>query len=390
MHITPIFRVFDYAKTIEFYINFLGCTLNWEHHPENTPFYLQVTLRDLPFHLSEHHGDCSPGGKFVINDFVGLAHYHQSLLEKNYPYNRPGLERIEWAPDTLEMEVIDPFNNRIIFTEKVKNFNSISPSALSLLFLKSHTQIPFISEAVHLIGAPKETPEMNTIFWARVLHFETRYWSIDQLLQQTGITNILEISSGYSFRGLDMATNQAVHYIDTDLEAVISHKQQLVNTLKKELKGHLQLSALNALDEARFEELVRSFPAGPVAIVNEGLLMYLNTSEKQQLCAIIHKILKQRGGCWITADIYIPSPIDSKSFLTTQQQAFFAAHNIEENKFASFEAAAALFHEAGFDIAQTATVPPEKLTALEHFPAEVMEGRPRPAAFRTTWMLTVK
>lgn len=127
MQVIPIFRVFDYAKTIEFYVDWLGCTINWEHRPDNSPFYMQVSLRGLPIDLSEHHGECSPGGKFTISAFEGLTDYHASLLAKNYTYNRPGLERIEWAPDTLEMTVTDPFNNHIGFTEKVK----VRPSEIS-------------------------------------------------------------------------------------------------------------------------------------------------------------------------------------------------------------------------------------------------------------------
>jgi len=114
----PVFRVFDYAKTIEFYVNWLGCTIQFEHRPENTPFYLRMSLQDVVFDLSEHHGECAPGGRFTIEGFKGLEAYHRQLIDKKYTYNRPGLERVEWDPATLEVTVIDPFYNRIIFNEK--------------------------------------------------------------------------------------------------------------------------------------------------------------------------------------------------------------------------------------------------------------------------------
>jgi len=370
MQIIPVFRVFDYNKTIEFYVNWLGCSITWEHRPENSPFYLRMSLRGLPFDLSEHHGECSPGARFSIADFEGLQQYHASLLSKNYPYNRPGLERVEWAPDTLEMTVTDPFSNRIIFNEKVKDFNTISPSAIALLFTKSHTQIPYMKEAANLLHALPDNTEKTPMFHARVQHFEERYYSIDHRLQSTGITNILELSSGYSFRGLDMATHKAVHYIDTDLEDVISRKQQFVQQLQQApLKGQLELKALNALDTKQFEAILHSFPEGPVAIVNEGLLMYLNMEEKKLLAATIHSILEKRGGCWITADIYIPSPPDAKQAYTQRQQRFLNAHKVEENKFASFEAAESFFEEAGFMIFKD---PTEEIR------------------FRDTWLLKTK
>lgn len=370
MQLIPVFRVFDYNKTIEFYVNWLGCTIEWEYRPENSPFYMRMSLRGLLFDLSEHHGECSPGGRFSIADFEGLKKYHEELLLKNYPYNRPGLERVEWASDTLEMTVTDPFSNRIIFNEKVKDFNTVSPSATALLFIKSFTQIPFMKEVADLISAPAGDAEKSPFFHAKVQHFETRYYSINHMLEPTGITNILELSSGYSFRGLDMAGKKAVHYIDTDLEDVISRKKQFIDRLQQTpLQGYLELKALNVLDEQAFEAIVRSFPAGPVAIVNEGLLMYLNMDEKKQLLAIIHKILTIRGGCWITADIYIPSPLDSKQYHSERQQRFLDFHKVEENKFASFEAAANIFEDAGFTITKSAS-------------DEIK--------FRDTWLLKIK
>lgn len=116
--VKPILRIFDYPKTIEFYINWLGFQIDWEHKPEATPVYLQVSLRDVILHLSEHHGDCSPGARIFIEGFEDLTGYHQTLLDKNYKYNRPGLERPFYDPSALEMTVTDPFGNRLTFVER--------------------------------------------------------------------------------------------------------------------------------------------------------------------------------------------------------------------------------------------------------------------------------
>ncbi|MBN9297406.1 MAG: VOC family protein [Filimonas sp.] len=117
--VIPVLRAFDYAKLKEFYVDWLGFTINWEHKPDNAPFYLQVSLRGGLIELSEHHGDCSPGAKVFFRNFEGLEAFHASLRAKNYTYNRPGLERVEWSPNTLEMTVIDPFHNQVIFNEEV-------------------------------------------------------------------------------------------------------------------------------------------------------------------------------------------------------------------------------------------------------------------------------
>jgi len=105
----PIFRIFDYKKTIEFYRDWLGFKIDWEDKPSNSPIYMQVSLQGIVLHLSEHHGDCSPGARILIEDFEGLEDYHKALLEKKYQYMNPGIGKTPWNPETLCMEVIDPF-----------------------------------------------------------------------------------------------------------------------------------------------------------------------------------------------------------------------------------------------------------------------------------------
>ena len=36
MQVIPVLRVFDYSKAIEFSVDWLGCTINWEYQPENS------------------------------------------------------------------------------------------------------------------------------------------------------------------------------------------------------------------------------------------------------------------------------------------------------------------------------------------------------------------
>ena len=115
--VIPVFRVFNYEKIIEFYVDWLGFGIDWEHRPEGSPFYLQASLRGAIIDLSEHHGECSPGGRVSIVGFEGLEAYHRQLLAKEYKYMKPGLERVPWKENSLSVTVIDPFYNRIIFNE---------------------------------------------------------------------------------------------------------------------------------------------------------------------------------------------------------------------------------------------------------------------------------
>ena len=256
-----------------------------------------------------------------------------------------------------------------------RNYNTISPSAKSLLLMKGHTNIPFARQTAELIVHPdKFNPDFNNknmTFWARVLHFENRYWTIDQLLADLPIKNILELSSGFSFRGLETIKKKGFYYIDTDLPDVIAIKKHIMTFLSKNslnTEGKLEILPLNALDQRQFHEIVTHFPDGEIAIVNEGLLMYLDTIEKEKLCAIIHKILKERGGYWITADIYLKKQIDKLDLnIDSKTQRFFEQHQIENNNFDSFEDAKTFFKRMGFRIDKEADIKSSKLSSLKYF-----------------------
>lgn len=115
--IIPVLRIFDYDKAVEFYVKWLGFTIDWEHRFEdNTPIYMQVSMGGIILHLSEHHGDCSPGANVFI-ECEGLKAYHETLIAKKYKYNRPGLEETFYG--TWAVTVNDPFYNKIIFNEQL-------------------------------------------------------------------------------------------------------------------------------------------------------------------------------------------------------------------------------------------------------------------------------
>jgi catechol 2,3-dioxygenase-like lactoylglutathione lyase family enzyme len=112
--IVPIFRIFSLEKAREFYLDFLGCKVDWEHRFEpDAPVFMRVSRGDLVLHLSEHHGDGTPGSIAYVY-MTGVADLHRELIEKTYRYNRPGLQQ-DWG--RTELTVTDPFNNRITFGE---------------------------------------------------------------------------------------------------------------------------------------------------------------------------------------------------------------------------------------------------------------------------------
>lgn len=262
-----------------------------------------------------------------------------------------------------------------------RNYNTISPSAKSLLLMKGLTNIPYARQAADiLISQENYKPDYKKRdfnFWARVVHFENRYWSINQLLADLTVKNIIELSSGFSFRGLQTIKEDGFYYIDTDLPEVIDLKNIFIKTLRdndNSEKSKLETIPLNALDEREFEKAANHFPGGKIVIVNEGLLMYLDNREKEILCRNIHKILKKHGGYWITADIYVKNKGMTDIIDDERQRKFFEQHNIEENKFESFEAAKLFFNKVGFEIEKEAVFDHTKLSSLKYLLENANKG----------------
>jgi uncharacterized glyoxalase superfamily protein PhnB len=111
--VTPILRMFDERKAREFYVDFLGFTVDWEHRFEpDLPLYLQVSRDGMVLHLSEHHGDACPGAAMRIqtSDIDAL---HVELTDKKYCYARPQVDDTPWG--SREMSIKDPFGNRLTF-----------------------------------------------------------------------------------------------------------------------------------------------------------------------------------------------------------------------------------------------------------------------------------
>lgn len=114
--VVPVLRMFDIARTRQFYLEFLGFRVDWEHRYEpELPLYMQISLGNVRLHLSEHYGDVSPGAKVFINMEKGLSQYREALLAKRAGFARPHLVDESWGATT--MTVHDPSFNRLVFSQ---------------------------------------------------------------------------------------------------------------------------------------------------------------------------------------------------------------------------------------------------------------------------------
>ncbi|MCW2528996.1 MAG: putative glyoxalase [Pseudonocardiales bacterium] len=122
----PILRTFPGEEARRFYVTFLGFTVDWEHRfGEGMPLYQQVSRDGCVLHLSEHHGDATPGSavRVQISDTRRLQ--RELAASTIYPL-RIGIESEPWGDD---LAVPDPFGNRIIFHTPRTTSDEPSPHA---------------------------------------------------------------------------------------------------------------------------------------------------------------------------------------------------------------------------------------------------------------------
>lgn len=112
----PALRIFDVGLAKSFYLQWLGCRLDWEYRPESGgPSIMEVSRDKAVLQLTEHYGDGSPCAKVFIG-IDDLEELHQEIIERPNPFMMPGVEAAEWCAKF--MTVIDPFGNRLVSAEK--------------------------------------------------------------------------------------------------------------------------------------------------------------------------------------------------------------------------------------------------------------------------------
>lgn len=110
--VTPQLRMTNWQRTRAFYVDGLGFAVEWEHRFEpGLPVFAKVVRDGLALFLTEHAGDCEPGGAaYIVVDNV------DALFVEITPRGITPCEPPEDAPwGAREMLLIDPDGNRLRF-----------------------------------------------------------------------------------------------------------------------------------------------------------------------------------------------------------------------------------------------------------------------------------
>lgn len=110
--VTPQLRMTNWERSRAFYVDGLGFAVDWEHRFEpGFPIFAKITRDGLSLFLTEHTGDCEPGGAayILVEDVDAL--YREITARGIEPREAP--EDAPWGG--REMLVVDPDFNRLRF-----------------------------------------------------------------------------------------------------------------------------------------------------------------------------------------------------------------------------------------------------------------------------------
>ena len=114
----PTFGIQDYQIAIDFYVDYLGFKIDWEHRFGPTePIYMQISKNGLILHLSENKRFHSKAIVFV--ETTKLKEFHKELQDENPAKQLPEILQTNWK--TLQLEITDPFGNLLRFNENISN-----------------------------------------------------------------------------------------------------------------------------------------------------------------------------------------------------------------------------------------------------------------------------
>lgn len=113
--VIPQLRMTEAARSLAFYVEKLGFAVDWEHRfGEGYPLFVQITRQGQTLFLTEHAGDCEPGGAvyFRVPDVDAcFADFQSRGAELSVaPADTP------WG--TRELLIRDPDGNRLRFASE--------------------------------------------------------------------------------------------------------------------------------------------------------------------------------------------------------------------------------------------------------------------------------
>ncbi len=142
------------------------------------------------------------------------------------------------------------------------------------------------------------SPEQMT---ANMILVETRWRTCAAIAEKTGCKTIVDLPCGYTPRAKAIS-QKGIAYYGLDLPAAIREAEPAILSMIDEDKRSLvHFCGVDATNGESLKAALKD-AEDPLCITTEGLLMYFTDFEVGALCDNIRMLLREHGGCWLTAD----------------------------------------------------------------------------------------
>ena len=191
--------------------------------------------------------------------------------------------------------------------ELYERANPVSKTAITTLAQRAAAGYEKAAEILKRLDVDMEYYKNSAVADERIrnvgiLIHELRHVAMNRTIEETGIDNIFDLPCGYSQRVFEML-ELGKTYVGGDLPAVINSFVPVVNEmLTDEEKKKVAFKVTDVTSYESLEKAVEHID-GPVCIPMEGLTVYLNKEEKTRLISNMKRLLTQKGGCWLAADV---------------------------------------------------------------------------------------
>ena len=191
--------------------------------------------------------------------------------------------------------------------ELYEKTNPVSKTAVATLFQLAAAGYEKSAEIAKGLGFQKkeyawslgDRDELEKI--CMVANRESRYVALNNVALESGCSIIYDLPCGFVHRAFEMA-DKGKTYVGGDLPEVIRSLRPVVGSmLSPDQKRKVRFSEVDVTNYQSVDDALKGLE-GPVCVCTEGLFVYLNPSDKQTVIENIHRLLKKRGGCWITVD----------------------------------------------------------------------------------------
>lgn len=113
----PVLRMLDETKSREFYIDFLGYNVDWEHRfndDPSSPLYMQISHGESILHLNGHAESESPAAEVRI-PVSRLREFCRFLCQKVKGDEKPEVVDPRYEGRPTDMNLQDPSGNMLVF-----------------------------------------------------------------------------------------------------------------------------------------------------------------------------------------------------------------------------------------------------------------------------------